>query len=62
MELKNFLMHMDGPHRRSAITRICDACSVSRPTVARWIKTGTGIRPIYKQAINKEFGQEIFKS
>jgi hypothetical protein len=61
MELYDFLKDMDGPHYRSAVVRIADACSVTTVTVTRWVKNNTKIRPIFKRAINEEFNREIFK-
>lgn len=61
MELNDFLQSMDGPHKRSAIVRIADACGITRTTVKRWLDFNTEIRPIFKKAINEEFNREIFK-
>ncbi len=60
-ELRKFLEPMDGPHRRSAIVRICDVCEVHQYTVKRWRDGNVRIRPIFKRAINEEFNREIFK-
>ena len=60
MELLAFLENMDGPHRRSAILRVADACNVSRRTVTRWLENSAELKPIYKEAINKEFNRQIF--
>lgn len=60
-ELICFIDPMDGPHKRSAILRIADACNVSRRTVTRWIEQGIDIKNIYKRAINEEFNRQIFR-
>lgn len=61
MELKEFIGQMDSHHKSSAITRIADACNVSRNTVYRWIDRGIINKNLYKRLINEEFKQEIFK-
>lgn len=58
--LKKFLFEMDAQHRQSAITRICDCCGVSRPTVRNWYKGRSPIRVVFKAAINIEFNKKIF--
>lgn len=60
-ELICFINPMDGPHKRSAILRIADACNVSRRTVTRWIELETDLKDIYKRAINEEFNHQIFR-
>lgn len=51
---------MDGPHRRSAVTRIADCCGVNRRQVYRWVRGQSKIKAFYKKKINEEFNQEIF--
>lgn len=60
-ELKSFFAPLDAAHKASAVTRIADACHVSRTTVYRWIEAGRVTKYLYKQAINEEFRKEIFK-
>lgn len=58
----NWWNSLEGFERRFAANQICIGCSISRPTLSRWLDGNVDIKNPYRQVINMIAGKTVLET